>query len=404
LRLEQNFGMSRPLEDIRILALSQFGAGPYGTLMLADLGAEIIKIEDPATAGDVSRGVPPTDVENDSLYFQCFNRNKRSLSLNIRSAEGKAIFHKLVNISHGVFNNLRGDVPAKLGITYEALKVHNPGIVCCSLSAYGRTGEDAELPGYDPLLQASEGYMSLTGGPEDDPTKCGVSVIDFSAGLAAAFGMMAGILSAMRTGKGCDVDVSLRGTALSMLNYYAVWYLNLGGVPERMADSSHAVLAPAQTFRSKDGHIVIFCAKEKFWELLCHELGKPEWKADKRFSSFGARLKNKAQLVQLLRPLLLTRTTAEWMQQLRGKVPCAPVRTLGEALEDATQAEQEMIIEVDHHHFGKIRQIGSPVRFAGDTPRHRAAPPLGSDTSDILKKYLNYTEDDVQILHTRGIV
>jgi len=395
--------MSRPLGGIRILAISQFGAGPYGTLMLADLGAEVIKIEDPATAGDVSRGVPPTDAENDSLYFQCFNRNKRSLSLNLGSSQGKEIFHKLVKVSHAVFNNLRGDVPAKLGLTYEALKSHNPAIVCCSLSAYGRTGEDAKLPGYDPLLQASEGYMSITGGPEDDPTKCGVSVIDFAAGLTAAFGTVSGILSAMRSGKGCDVDVSLRSTALSMLNYYAVWYLNLGLASERLADSSHAVLAPAQTFKSKDGHIVIFCAKEKFWELLCEEIGKPEWKVDERFSNFAARLKNKKELVELLQSILVAKPTSEWIQIFRGKVPCAPVRTLGDALDDAASAAQ-MIVEIDHPHFGAIREVASPVKISGDTPDYRAAPSLGEDTFDILTRDLSYTENDIKTLRQRGVI
>ena len=396
--------MSRPLEGIRILAVSQFGAGPYGTLMLADLGAEIIKVEDPATDGDVSRGVPPTDIENDSLYFQCFNRNKRSLSLNLGSPEGLAIFHKLVEISHGVFNNLRGDVPAKLGITYDALKAHNPAIVCCSLSAYGRTGPEAKFPGYDPLMQASEGYMSLTGGPDDAPIKCGVSVIDFAAGLAAAFGTMSGILAASRTGVGCDVDVSLRDTALSMLNYYAVWYLNLGRVPDRMADSSHSVLTPAQTFRSKDGHVVIFCAKEKFWELLCDAIGRVEWKTDPRFSNFAARLKNKEELLGLLQPLILTRTTAEWIKLLQGKVPCAPVRSLAEALDDPALIEQQMIVEVDHPHFGKVREVGSPVKISGDTPQHRPAPPLGADTSDILKSHLSYSDAQITELRSRGVI
>ena len=396
--------MSRPLEGIRILAISQFGAGPYGTLMLADLGADVIKIEDPATAGDVSRGVPPTDAENDSLYFQCFNRNKRSLSLNLGSLEGKEIFHKLVKTSHAVFNNLRGDVPAKLGITYEALQAYNPAIVCCSLSAYGRTGKDSRLPGYDPLLQASEGYMSITGGPQEAPTKCGVSVIDFAAGLAAAFGTMAGILAASRSGEGCDVDVSLRGTALSMLNYYAAWYLNLGLAPERLADSSHAVLAPAQTFKSKDGHIVVFCAKEKFWEMLCEELGRPEWKSDERFCNFAARLKNKAELVDLLQPLLMAKTTSEWIRILRGKVPCAPVRTLGEALDDAVSSGQDTIVEVDHPHFGRIREVGSPVIVSGDHAGHRSAPSLGEDTFDILTRDLSYTENDIQVLRQRGVI
>ncbi|MSO21291.1 MAG: CoA transferase [Acidobacteria bacterium] len=396
--------MTRPLEGVRILAVSQFGAGPYGTLMLADLGAEIIKIEDPGTNGDVSRGVPPSTIENDSLYFQCFNRNKRSLQLDLGTPEGMEIFHRLVSISHGVFNNLRGDVPAKLGITFDSLKMHNPAIVCCSLSAYGRTGAAARMPGYDPLMQASEGYMSLTGGPDDGPIKCGVSVIDFAAGLAAAFGMMAGIHSATRTGVGCDVDVSLRDTALSMLNYYAVWYLNLGRVPERMADSAHAVLTPAQTFRTRDGHIVIFCAKEKFWELLCAALDKKDWASDPRFHDFAARSKNKTDLLALLHPVIMARTTAEWLTLLEGKVPCAPVRTLAEALDDPAVVEQEMIVEVDHPHFGKVREVGSPVKFSGDQPQHHAAPALGADTDSILQSYLSYSASEIAALRSRGVI
>lgn len=404
--------MSRPLEGVRILAVSQFGAGPYATLMLADLGAEIIKIEDPASGGDVSRSVPPPGaasgtgaaVGNDSLYFQCFNRNKRSLQLSLGTPEGTEIFHRLVSISHGVFNNLRGDVPAKLGLTYESLRPHNPGIVCCSLSAYGRHGAHATLPGYDPLLQASEGYMSLTGGPDEEPAKCGVSVIDFAAGLAAAFGLMAGIHSAQRTGRGCDVDVSLRDTALSMLNYYAVWFLNLGILPERLADSAHAVLTPAQTFRTRDGYLTVFCAKEKFWESLCAALGRPEWAADPRFCDFAQRNRNKAELLSLLEPLMAARSTQEWLQLLTGKVPCAPVRGLAEALSDPALAQAEMIVDVEHPVFGNVREVGNPVKIDGDHPQYRAAPALGADTEDILSAYLGYSPAQIGALRSRGIV
>ncbi|MBI4479246.1 MAG: CoA transferase [Acidobacteria bacterium] len=396
--------MSGPLEGIRILAVSQFGAGPYGTLMLADLGAEIIKIEDPATRGDVSRSVPPGLAEDDSLYFQSFNRNKRSLLLDLGVPEGKDIFHRLVKISHGVFNNLRGDVPERLGLTYAALKEYNAAIVCCSLSAFGRQGSQAAVPGYDPLMQASEGYMSLTGGPGQPPTKCGVSVIDFTAGVSAALGLMAGIWSAQRTGVGCDVDVSLRDTAISMLNYYAVWYLNRGIVPPRLADSSHALLAPAQTFRTSDGYLAIFCGKEKFWQELCQAFGKPELASEPRFRDFEQRDKHKPELLAILEPLFASRTTAAWVDLLTGKVPCAPVRSMAEALDDPALRSANMILELEHPAFGVVREVGCPIRISGDTPEHRRAPALGENTDEILSHYLGYGPGEIQTLRGKGII
>jgi crotonobetainyl-CoA:carnitine CoA-transferase CaiB-like acyl-CoA transferase len=395
--------MSRPLEGIRILAVSQFGAGPYGTLMLADLGAEVIKIEDPSTRGDVSRSVPPGLLEDDSLYFQSFNRNKRSVLLNLSDPDGKAIFHRLVKVSHAVFNNLRGDVPERLGITYDALKEHNPAIVCCSLSSYGRRGPQAKVPTYDPLLQASEGYMSVTGGPDDPPTKCGVSVVDFAGGVLGALGLMAGVWSAQRSGVGCDVDVSLRDSAVSMLNYLAIWYLNRGTVPSRLPDSSHAVLTPAQTFRTRDGYLAIFCAKEKFWRLLCEAIGRPELAADARFSNFAKRAENKAELLAILEPILADRRTAEWLELLTGRVPCAPVRSMAEAFDDPVLVEAGMIVEVKHPGYGVLREAGCPIHVSGDQPAYRPAPALGQDTDAVLGGYLGMPPEEIRALRARGI-
>ncbi len=326
--------MSLALEGLRILAVSQFGAGPYGTMMLADLGAEVIKIEDPSTGGDVARSVPPYRIKDDSLYFQSFNRNKRSLLLNLGDPRGKAVFHRLVKISDAVFNNLRGDVPARLGLTYEALRQHNPAIVCCSLSSFGRHGPRASEPGYDPLMQASAGYMSLTGEPDGPPAKCGVSVVDFAGGFAAAFGLMVGIFSSRKTGAGCDVDVSLADTSVSMLNYLAIWYLNRGLEPVRNSASAHSVLVPGQTFRTRDGYLAIFCAKEKFWTALCKATGRDDLLNDPRFNGFDQRHKHRETLIPILEKMFAGKGTAEWLAVLTGKVPCAPVRSVAEALDD----------------------------------------------------------------------
>ena len=396
--------MSMPLEGLRILSVSQFGAGPYGTMHLADLGAEIIKIEDPSTGGDVSRVMGPAHREDDSLYFQCFNRNKRSLTLNLSKPEGKAVFQRLVKVSHAVFNNLRGDVPARLGLNYDSLKQFNPAIVCCSLSAYGRTGPQSTMPGYDPLLQASEGYMSVTGDPSKDPAKCGVSVIDFAGGFAGVLGLMAGIYQAQRTGIGCDVDVSLRDTAVSMLNYLAIWYLNLGIEPKRPQRSAHSILVPGETFRTRDGYIAIFCAKEKFWENLCHVIQRPDLLCDPRFANFDERLKNKEILIPILDHVFAAKTNAEWMPLLTGKVPCAPVRSIGETLDDPILKENGMIVELEHPAFGKIREVGCPIRVSGSTPQYRPGPPVGADTEDILKSYLDCSAEEIAKLRESGII
>ena len=396
--------MRLPLEGLRILAVSQFGAGPFGTLMLADLGAEVIKIEDPSTRGDVARHVPPYRIENDSLYFQSLNRNKRSLLLNLADPRGKAIFHRLVKISHGVFNNLRGDVPARLGVTYEALREHNPAVVCCSLSAFGRTGPQAAYPGYDYLIQAAAGYMSITGEPEGPPGKCGISVVDFAAALAATLGLMAGIFASQKTGVGCDVDVNLMDTAISMLNYHAVWYLNRGLEPKRLPNSAHAVLVPCQNFRTRDGYVAVFCAKEKFWTQLCEGMERPDLSQDPRFSSMEQRFKNKEKLIPILETIFAGKTNAEWMERLAGTVPCAPARSIAEALDDPDLACHDMIVEVPHPAFGTVREVGCPIQIGGASIPRRPASSLGGDTAAILGDYLGYTPQEIADLHSQGIV
>ncbi len=396
--------MTLPLEGLRILSVSQFGAGPFGTLQLADLGAEIIKIEDPSAGGDVCRSMGPKHLEDDSLYFQCFNRNKRSLALNLSKPEGQAIFHRLVKISHGVFNNLRGDVPAQLGLTYDRLREHNPAIVCCTLSAYGTSGPQIKLPGYDPLLQASEGYMSVTGEPDASPAKCGVSVIDFAGGFAGVLGLMAGIFGAQRTGIGCDVDVSLRDTAISMLNYLAVVYLNTGLEATRTSHSAHSILVPGETFRTRDGYVAIFCAKEKFWENLCQSMGRADLLRDPRFANYDERLKHKDILIPILQQELERKTSAEWMAVFGGKVPCAPVRSMAEALDDPILKENGMIVEVDHPKFGKVREVGCPIRVSSGTIEHSAGPALGADTDEILRGYLGISAEEIAGLRERGVV
>ena len=396
--------MNLPLEGLRIIAVSQFGAGPYSTMILAELGAEIIKVEDPASGGDISRSVPPYVVKQDSLYFQAFNRNKKSLTLNLKTNEGRAILRKLANVSDAVFNNLRGDQAVKLGLNYDSLKDANPKIVCCSLTGFGTDGSKASEPGYDYLVQAYAGYMSLTGDPQTPPTACGVSVIDHAAGFAAVLALMAAIYAAEKTGIGRDVEVSLFDTAFSMLSYLAIWNLNRGYEPVRRAGSSHQVLVPVQTFRSQDGYIVIFCAKEKFWKDLCGILKLEHLLQDERFANFTERSKHRDVVISILQQTFLNKTTSEWIELLRGKVPCAPVNDLSRALQEPLLRERRMILETQHPEFGTVRQIASPIKLPGTSIKHSRAPRLGEHTGDILKQYLGYDDETIADLKRRHVV
>ena len=391
-----------PLDGLRVLAVSQFGAGPWGTMHLADLGAEVIKIEDPGVGGDVSRYVPPYTTGGDSLYFQSFNRGKKSITLDLRHPGGRGVFHDLVRVSDAVYNNLRGDQPAKLGLTYAALKEINPRLVCCALSAFGTTGPRAAEPGYDYLIQGYAGWMSLTGEPDGPPGKCAVSVVDFAGGYASVLGLMVGLWDVARGGSGRDVDVSLMDTAVSMLSYFAIWNLNRDWTPARVADSGHQTLVPSQNFQTRDSWIVVFCAKEKFWQGLAAAMDLPQLLEDPRFATFPDRLAHKDALLSILKPRFLELTTSEWLGRLRGVVPCAPVSSMAEALSDEQVLAREMIIEVKHPAFGTIRELATPIKTEGAVTAPAPGPALGEHTDHVVRDILRYDEDRIVALRRAG--
>ena len=392
-----------PLQGLRILAFEQFGAGPFATLNLADMGAEVIKIEDPAMGGDVSRSVPPYRIDGDSIYFQSWNRNKKSLTLNVRKEGARAVLLDLVRVSDVVFNNLRGDQPAKLGLTYEHLREANPRIVCCSLNGYGSKGARAADPGYDYLMQAAMGYMSITGDPSSPPAACGVSFIDHAAGFAAALGILAAVLSARQQGTGRDVEVSLSDTAISMLTYLAAWTLNRDFEPNRYAGSAHQTLVPVQTFRTLDGHITIFCGKEKFWRLLCESFGDAA--LAEQYPTFESRMQARQEVVAKVEAHFVRRSTAAWLQTLSGKVPCAPVRSVREALDAEAADMSGALIEVEHPSMGRLREVNTPVRFSGEArAEHEAAPLMGAHTESILNGVLGYPDSRIEELRLRGVI
>jgi len=396
-----------PLSGVRVLAVSSFGAGPWATMLLADLGAEVLKIEDRRTGGDAARGVPPRTegVEGDSVYFQSLNRNKRSVTLDLQSTEGREIFHELVKKSDAVYNNLRGDQPRKLGLDYQSLEAVNPRIVCASCSGYGARSSRAAEPGYDFLMQASTGYMSLTGEPGGPPSRCGVSVVDFASGLVSLVGLLAGLERVRRTGRGGDFDTSLFESALSMLNYLAALNLTLGFKPARLPHSAHQTIVPVRTFATRDGWIFIMCMKDKFFQLLCEALDRSDLVGDPRFSDQPARYENREVLDEILGEELLKKTTAAWMERFGGKVPAAPIWDLDEAFRQPLVEELGMIWEVDHPRLGTIREIGCPIHMPGtEPPPARPASPLGADTESVLEDLVGYSRERIEDLRRRGII
>jgi crotonobetainyl-CoA:carnitine CoA-transferase CaiB-like acyl-CoA transferase len=387
-----------PLEGVRVLAVEQYGAGPFGTMFLADQGAEVIKIENPNMGGDFAREVGPYFfTPDDSEFFHAYNRNKKSLSLDLSKPEGVEVFHDLVKASDAVASNLRGDVAGKLGLTYEALKGANPKIVCAHLSAYGREGSRANWPGFDYLMQAEAGYFSLTGEPDTPPTRFGLSVVDQMTGVALAYALLAGLTGARSSGVGRDMDVSLFDIAMCNTAYPAMWYLNEGHVQERLPRSAHPSLTPCQLYTSKDGWIFIMCNKEKFWPNLCHAIGKQDWVEDPRFVSFKNRLENRTLIQELLDAELSQKTTGEWLEVFAGTVPASPINGIAAALDNPFVAERDGVQTLTLEGHGDYRMVASPVLSGGAQTPANPAPKLGQHTTEILQG-IGYTTEQLAIL------
>ncbi|MBV8493943.1 MAG: CoA transferase [Alphaproteobacteria bacterium] len=391
------------LAGLRVIAVEQYGAGPYGSMQLADLGAEIIKIENPADGGDMARRLGPFffddgDRSDDSQFFHSFNRNKKSVTLDLKKPAAREVLHRLAARSDALFDNLRGDLPEKLGLTYAHLAPANPKLVCAHLSAYGREGSRAHWPGYDYLMQAEAGYLSLTGEPDGPPTRMGLSIVDLMTGLFAAFALVSGVLAARESGKGRDLDVSLFDTALQNLAYLATWYLNSGHVQGREPRSGHPSLVPSQLYRTRDGFIFIMCNKEKFWPILCERLGRPEWASDARFRTFKDRLQNRDEVNRLLDEALSAKTTAEWLAEFAGMVPAAPVNNLKAALENPFVAERDLIRD-----YGRARMVVGPVRDGASEPPSQPAPALGADTDAVLRE-CGFSDREITGLRADGVV
>lgn len=391
-----------PLSGLRILAVEQYGAGPYGSMHLADLGAEVIKIESPP-GGDVSRATGPHFLgEGDSQFFQTFNLNKRSIRIDLKHPRGREAFERLVATADAVMNNLRGDQPAKLRIDYAALGAIKPSIVCAHLSAYGRDNERAAWPGYDYLMQAEAGFMSLTGEPDGPPTRFGLSMVDFMTGTVTAMGLLAAVIGALRTGRGRDVDVSLFDVALHQLSYPATWFLNAGHETTRLPRSAHPGTVPCQLYRTADGWAMVMCMLDKFWQDFVVGIRRPELATDPRFVDFAARRANREALTPLVDEALMAQPTAHWTSLFAGRLPIAPVFDLRQALENP-YVERVGMVQVIDHPAGPQRLLRNPIKVDGKRLDGRACPPVGRDGEALLGE-VGYSAAEIAALREAGAI
>ena len=401
--------MNLPLSGVRIVAFEQYGAGPFGTQYLADLGAEVIKVEPAGTSGDYLRAIGPYFIDGEdrnsasSIFFQALNRNKKSITLDVLSDDGKKILQRLVENSDAVSNNLRGDVPEKLGITYDQLKQYNKAIVSAHCSAYGREGPRKNWPGYDYLMQAEAGYFSLTGEPDGPPSRFGLSVVDYMSGLTMSFGLVSAILSARSTGVGRDVDVNLFDTAMFNQSYMAAWTLNTDFESERLERSAHPILVPCQLYKTKDGWIFLMCNKESFWPILCKKIGRDDLINESKFVDFSSRQKNRDEITKILDEELMKKNTAEWLEVFGGIVPAAPILNLKESLENPFLNNRRNIQHLKTKKGENISLLKTPIHLSKTDYEDKTAPELGEDTNIVLEE-IGFTEDQIINFKNKGVI
>jgi len=391
-----------PLAGIRVLTFENFGAGPFGSMYLADLGAEVIKIENRDQGGDATRSMGPYFLgEHDSHFFQTFNLNKKSVTLNLKLAEGQEAFRRLVRKADVVMNNLRGDQPEKLGLDYATLGASNPRVLCAHLSAYGRDNERKGWPGYDYLMQAEAGYLHLTGEPGTPPARMGLSIVDYMTGITTAVAVLSSLIGVMKSGRGGDIDVSLFDVALHQLTYPGSWYLNEGHNTERLPRSSHPSAVPVQLFRTADGWIFVMCMTDKFWQSLLGELGRADLASDARFATSDVRRRNRDELTDILDSEFVRRTTQQWLDRLQGLLPAAPVYDLAQALDNPYAGAIGMVRTLPHPARPDFRVLANPIKLDGVRLPSRRAPGLGEHTDALLRE-AGYSDAEIAALRARG--
>lgn len=388
--------MAKPLEGVVVLDLSRVLAAPYTGMILADMGADVLKIERPGK-GDDSRQYSPFK-NGESVYYMSLNRGKRSMTLNMKTEEGKEILKELVKKADVLVENFRGGTMEKLGLGYDVLKGINPRLIYSACTGFGMTGPYKHDPAYDVIVQGMGGIMSITGMPGGEPTKCGVSIGDITAGIFSAVGVMIALYNREKTGKGQLVDVSMLDCQVAILENAIARYLDSGVSPKPIGNR-HASITPFQALKTSDGWVIIAVGNDTLWQKFCDLIERPDLKADERFTTNPLRTQNVDVLSAELTKTFETKTMDEWLHILKeGGIPVGPINDVARVVRDPAIIERDMIVTTHHPVAGEVKMAGVPIKLS-DTPGGVAgpAPVLGQHTREILKQYLGY--DDAYIDH-----
>lgn len=401
----------QPLEGLRVLDISRALAGPYCTMMLGDLGADVIKVEQPGR-GDESRGWGPPFVgapygsyPGESAYFMAVNRNKRSMTVNLKNAEGQNIIKRLAGASDVLVENFRTGTLDKMGLGYKDLHALNPRLVYCSISGYGRTGPYAERPGYDFIIQAEGGLMGITGPVEGPPYRVGLSIVDIATGMFSATAILAALRARDLTGEGQLVDLSLLDAQVALLANVASNYL-IGGIEPRRMGNAHLNIAPYEVFPARDRWFALGAANARQWQLLCEVINRTELMDDPRFATNQDRVVNRIELVETLSEVFANRDADEWLVNLQeAGLPCGPINTIRDVFNHPQAQSRGLDLEIDHPTAGQVRFPGFPYKMSG-TPADVLRPPplLGEHTEDVLKEFLGYSAEDVASFQKHGVI
>ena len=394
---------SGPLAGVRVLDLTRVLAGPYCTMFLGDLGAEVVKVEQPGV-GDDTRGWGPPFSGGESAYFLCINRNKKSITVDLKSKEGVALIRQLSERADVLIENFRPGAMDRLGLGEKELRAANPKLIYASLSGFGADGPMSDVPGYDLIVQAWGGLMSITGMPDGEPTKVGVAIIDLVAGLMLGKAIAAGLFAREKHGVGQKIDTSLLEAEVAALINAGSNYLIGGKVPGRWGNA-HPTIVPYQSFQTADGFLVLGVASETIWRRFCPAIGRAELAADARFAKNANRVENRAALIAILAELFRTRDTATWLKLLNdAEVPCAPVQTIDQVFNAPQVRHREMLVTVDHPTAGTVPMAGIPVKFSATPASVRLPPPLlGQHTEEVLASWLGMGDKEIAELKRKSV-
>ena len=393
-----------PLDGIRVLDLTRVLAGPYCTMFLGDLGAEVVKVEQPGV-GDDTRGWGPPFTGGESAYFLCVNRNKKSVTVDLKSQEGVALLRRLADRADVLIENFRPGAMERLDLGEKDLRATNPRLIYASLSGFGADGPMSDAPGYDLIVQAWGGLMSITGQAEGEPSKVGVAIIDLVAGLMLGKSIAAALFAREKLGVGQKIDTSLLEAEVACLINVGSNYLVEGNIPRRWGNA-HPSIVPYQSFKTADGYLVIGVASEGIWRRFCQAIGRAEWADDSRFEKNSNRVENRSLLIGLLAEMFLSHSTDEWLKLLNSaEVPCAPVQTVDQVFKAPQVLHREMLVQVEHPTAGPVRMAGIPVKFSATPASVRLPPPLlGQHNEEVLESWLGMNNEEISELKRKTVL